>query len=219
MPPYDAVSHDPRTGGRGYPGWTRDRFWSLIDEGRPTGQAAFPTGISRRSAFRWRRRYRLQGVIYRHAYGLGRRSPVVSEALQIMTLLYLIAYPDAPNAELCGFIVSLDPTLAGILRPYHVSRFTKKFRMSWKLIRSVARERDPVARNLFWRQPLPRGINGVHLSRLVDTDESAVYVTTCNRRRARTFVGQVYFLLCLLMMLSYEGLHSCVGGCGCPILC
>ena len=132
--------------------------------------------------------------MFRDPLGLGGRPCVIPKHLQIMALFYLLAYPDAMNAELCSYIQTLDPLLVGVVRPHHVSRFSSKFKMSWKAIRSVAHEKSEMACLRFWQDPLPRGVNGVHFSRLVDTDESFVYVTTCNRKRARTFIGRVYFL-------------------------
>ena len=65
--------------------------------------------------------------MFRDPLGLGGRPCVIPKHLQIMALFYLLAYPDAMNAELCSYIQTLDPLLVGVVRPHHVSRFSSKF--------------------------------------------------------------------------------------------
>jgi hypothetical protein len=99
---------------------------------------------------------------------------------------YLIAWL-AQNVVLMIFICTENPTLIGRVRDYHISRALtghgaiKCFEQTRKKIHLVASELGHHKRLIYWTQPPPMGIAGVHWTRLVDTDESYVYAHSANR--------------------------------------
>jgi transposase len=139
---------------------------------------------------RWLHRDALTGSIERQNFE-GGRPGVLNDAMQMSLLLYITAYPDSYNDECVAYLCLLYPALVGVVATWHISRATAKHRMTYKVMRSLAAERNELDRQAYWSNPLPLGVNGVHVSNLVDTDECGIFITSGNRTRGRAFIGQV----------------------------
>ena len=206
LPPRPGLRVDPSVGGNGYPTWFHRRVLDEVQSGFHGSQnaniewAAAQHRVHPVTIYRWLTAHAVTGTCERADIGLGGREGVLTDYMTVVLLIYITAYPDCFNDEAINYLCSICPALTGVVKTWHISRTTNKFKMTFKKLRKNARERNAVDRAAYWSTPLPNGINGVHTTRFVDTDESGIFITSGNRNHGRAFIGQVFTLPCAVDM-------------------
>ena len=169
----------------------------LVNTGTNALLRAIRRAPSKRTIRRWRRRWQTYGDV-RAFRRSGNRRATVLRGLDLLNLAYFrVIFPKATQAEmnvlLFGAQIGRGEPWPRFFSPSQITKAEDRLGLSRKRGSTTAYQAllpiNLIRRDLFWNRTYPVGRADIDSNGMIDIDEAAVFIETCNRKHGKGYIG------------------------------
>lgn len=173
------------------------RALDLTNTGTMAVLRAVRRAPSKRTLRRWRRRWQTYGDV-RAFRRTGNRRATVLRGLDLLNLAYFrVIFPKATQAEMNVLLFSAQvgrgEPWPRFFPPSQITKAEDRLGLSRKRGSTTAYQAllpvNLIRRHLFWTRNYPVGRADINSEDMIDIDEAAIFMETCNRKHGKGYIG------------------------------